>query len=228
MNELKPLLADPDKGLQSSLADWKKQIEARKVREARQKRYKFQSVEIALHNYKGLSRTLREKMSVDDILKNYTPSQKRALILEAYFQQRMEYGNRCWYRFRRENNKYFKLLYQGKFKGVCEDGAAIAYDICKYLGIKTFYVSSSDLNHAWCCVYAKDQNGKPYWHGIAATSYSYNLQASVPAKYNYGDTLFVSAGTPTKQMTKAMLKKYLYRPNSATALWTYVTIVYEH
>lgn len=224
VNELKPLLADPDKGLQTSLDAWKKQKESEAKAEAKAKAKAkgsmFESYEIKLHICKGLSRTKIGEMTVEDIMKNYTASQKKALILEAYFCQRMEYGKRCWYRFNRESNALFKRLYQGKYKGVCEDGAAIAYDICKYLGIKAYGPGAAD--HAWCCVYATDKNGKSYWHGINTTSYSYNLKASVPAKFDWvGSPLIIWDGSPDPTMTKARLKKYLCSPNASTNLWLY-------
>lgn len=224
VNELKPLLADPDKGLQTSLDAWKKQKESEAKAEAKAKAKAkgsmFESYEIKLHICKGLSRTKIGEMTVEDIMKNYTASQKKALILEAYFCQRMEYGKRCWYRFKRESNALFKRLYQGKYKGVCEDGAAIAYDICKYLGIKAYGPGTAD--HAWCCVYATDKNGKSYWHGINTTSFSYNLKASVPAKFDWvGSPLIIWDGSPDPTMTKARLKKYLCSPNASTNLWLY-------
>ena len=216
VDELKPLLADPDKGLLLSLADWEKQIEKKEKKQIYSGE-KYEGCEIKLVNRKGLSRTSIGEMTVDDIMKNYTASQKKALILEIYFRRRMEYGDCCFYRLNRESNKLFKLLYKGKFKGWCEDGAAIAYDICKYLGIKAYYVSSDELNHAWCCVYATDKNGKPYWHGIFATSYSYNLKASIPARFNYGEVPTIEFDDYSKKrMTKAKLKKYMCRPNAST------------
>ena len=217
VDELEPLLADPDKSLQTLLDDWKKQEES----EAKAEDSTFESCEIKLRIYKGLSRTKKiSEMTVDDIMKNYTDSQKKALILEMYFRQRMEYGKRCWYRVKRESNTLFKRLYQGKFEGVCEDGAAIAYDICKYLGIKAY--GPADESHSWCCVYAKDKNGKSYWHGIYTTSYAYNLKASVPAKFDWvGRPLIIWDGSPEPTMTKAQLKKYLCSPNGSTRFRTY-------
>lgn len=211
VNELKPLLDDPDKGLQTSLADWKKQKESK----AKAEDSTFKSCEIKLRICKGLSRTKIKEITVDDIMKDYTASQKKAFILELYFIQRMKYGKSCWYRFNRESNKRFKLLYQGKYEGVCEDGAAIAYDICKYLGIKAFGPANED--HAWCCVYATDKNGKSYWHGIDTTSYSYNLKASIPAKFDWiGSPAIIWDGSPDPSMTTAQLKKYLCSPNAST------------
>ena len=211
VDELEPLLADPDKGLQTSLDDWKKQIDSEEKGDST-----YTGCEILVCNYKGLSGTKKiSEMTVDDILKNYTASQKKAFILEAYFKPRMKYGTRCWYRFNRESNTLFKRLYQGKFEGVCEDGAAIAYDICKYLGIKAY--GPADESHAWCCVYVKDKNGKSYWHGIYTTSYSYNLKMSVPAKFDWGGSpLIIWDGSPDPTMTKAQLKKYLCSPNAST------------
>lgn len=54
------------------------------------------------------------------------------------------------------------------------------------------------------------KNGKSYWHDISTTSYSYNLKASIPAKFNFG-------GSPDPSMTKAQLKKYLCSPNASTS-----------
>lgn len=217
VDELKPLLADPDKGLQTSLDAWKKQKELEAKAEAKAEGSTFKSCEINLRICKGLSQTKIGEMTVEDIMKNYTASQKKALILEIYFSHRMKYGKRCWYRFNRESNALFKRLYQGKFKGVCEDGAAIAYDICKYLGIKVYGPATTD--HAWCCVYVTDKNGKSYWHGIDTTSYSYNLKASVPAKFDWvGSPLIIWDGSPDPTMTKARLKKYLCSPNASTNL----------
>lgn len=207
VDELKPLLADPDKGLQTALADWEKQLDLDEKDDST-----YRGCEIKLCNYKGLSRTKNREIPVDEVLKNYTASQKKALILEVYFRQRMEYENdkAFSYSFNRNSNAFFKLLYQGKFEGVCEDGAAMAYDICQYLGIKAYY--AANWEHAWCSIYATDKNGTSYWHGIYATSYSYNLKASVPAKFNRG----VYGLGEEVEISKAKLKKYLCRPNTST------------
>ncbi len=226
VNELKLLLADPDKGLQTALADWEKQIDSEKKGDST-----YVGCEIKLRNYKGLkglSRTSIGEMTIDDIMKNYTVSQKKALILVVYFSQRMQYGKRCYYRLNRESNRFFKRLYQGKFEGVCEDGAVMAYDICKYLGIKAYYVSCPDEGHGWCCVYATDKNGKSYWHGIDATSYSYNLKASLPARFNYGDVPGIEFDDYSrKELTKAKLKKYLCNPNAQTTFKPHLRYVWR-
>ena len=201
VKELKPLLADPDKGLQTALAGWLKRLNPRKSLT-----YKFK-----LGNWKyGLGASI-SSLTVEEVLKTYTTSQKKALILEVYIRQRMSYsfaneGKYCHTRFRGENpNPYFKKLYNGAFKGVCSDGARMAYDICRYLGIKAKCVSSDDLDHEWACIWAKGKNGTSYWHGIYTTSYPYSMKASIPAGDN-GEIL----------LTEAQVKKYVCSPNAST------------
>ena len=199
VNELKPLLADPDKGLQTVLNDWTKRLNPRDG-------YTY---EFKLANFKYQLGGSINSLTVDDIIKTYTASQKKALILEVYLRQRMHYSYACKsdYYYNRNSNAQFKKLYNGTFKGVCEDGAAMAYDICKYLGIKAYYTGakSPNINHAWCGIYATDKNGTSYYHGIYTTSFPYSLKASVPAKYNNGGN-----------MSETQLKKYLCSPNAAT------------
>ena len=195
VKELKPLLANPNKGLKTVLNDWQKRLKPRAG-------YTY---EFKLGNFKyGLGAPI-SSLAVDEVMKTYTTSQKKALILEVYLRQRMSYStagydNRDTYYHNRKSNKFFKLLYQGKFKGTCGSGATIAYDICQYLGIKAKYVESNELNHGWACIWATDKNGTSYWHGIYTTSYAYSMNKSVP----------------DKTLTKAQVKKYVYSPNAAT------------
>lgn len=144
---------------------------------------------------------------MDDILKNYTASQKKALILEVYLRQRMHYSytDDKGYQNNRNSNAYLKKLYNGTFKGACGEGAAIAYDICQYLGIKAYFTRSHEMNHAWCGIFATDKNGTSYYHGIYTTSYPYSMKASIPAKYNNNPSL-----------SESQVKKYLCSPNAAT------------
>lgn len=201
VNELKPLLADPDKGLQTALNDWKTRLKPRAGYT-----YKFK-----LGNFKyGLGKTI-SSLTVDEILKTYTASQKKALILEVYLRQRMHYsyakkGDYC---HNRNSNAQFKKLYNGTFKGVCSDGAEMAYDICQYLGIKAYCTSSMEMDHEWCGIYATDKNGTSYWHGIYTTSYPYSMKASIPAKQNCGENDYAN-------ISEAQVKKYLCSPNAAT------------
>lgn len=158
-----------------------------------------------LNNKKTIS-----TLSMDDVMKTYTSSQKQALILELYFRTRMTYGlqghNRAdSYSHNRNSNTFFKLLYQGKFWGLCEEGAAMTYDVCQYLGIKATYTGSYDLNHAWCGIWVTDKAGTTYWHGIYAASYGYNLKSSIKQQ-NKGN------------LTKAQVNKYLCQPNNQTQI----------
>ena len=197
VKELKPLLANPDQGLRTVLNDWLKRLNPRAGYT-----YKFR-----LANFKyGLGASI-SSLTVDEVMKTYTTSQKKALILEVYLRQRMSYSyaNKGNYWNNRKSNKCFKQLYNGTFKGVCSDGAAMVYDICQYLGIKAYYTSSMELNHAWTGIYVTDKNGTSYWHGIYATSYCYNMKASAPAK----------KGDGTDQ-TASQVKKYVCSPNGAT------------
>ena len=192
VNELKPLLANPDQGLRTVLNDWLKRLNPRAG-------YTY---EFKLGNFKyGLGAPI-SSLTVDEVMKTYTTSQKKALILEVYLRQRMKYsyadaGKYC---YNRKSNKCFKQLYNGTFKGVCQDGAEMAYDICQYLGIKAKCVVSYELNHSWACIWVTDKNGTSYWHGIYTATYGYSMKKSVP----------------DKTLTEAQVKKYVYSPNAAT------------
>ena len=202
VNELKPLLANPDQGLRTVLNDWLKRLNPRAG-------YTY---EFKLGNWKyGLGASI-SSLTVDEVMKTYTTSQKKALILEVYLRQRMQYGlaghkrtESYWYN--RNKNSFFKLLYQGQFWGKCGEGATMAYDICQYLGIKAKYVQSYELNHGWACIWVTDKNGTSYWHGIYTTSYPYSMNKSVPDKI----------------LTKAQVKKYVCNPNGATYFKTLLT-----
>lgn len=186
VDELKPLLADPDKGLQTVLAQWEKKLGG--------------TYEFTVGN--SYNNNTVSEMTINEVIKNYTVSQKKALILEVYFTTRMTYGlaghkrtESYWYN--RNSNTFFKLLYQGKFWGLCDEGAAIAYDICQYLGIKAYYVRCVEMDHAWACIWVTDKNGTSYWQGIHTTSYARNLKSSVPQKAT---------------ITKTQYLKYQYNP----------------
>lgn len=194
VNELKPLLADPDKGLQTVLNQW-----LNKKHGSNSSKY-----EPELRNM-DFDRNTISKISLDEVMRTYTPSQKKALILEVYFRQRMTYSmnNRNKYCNNRNSNTYFKKLYNGTFKGVCADGAKMGYDICQYLGIKSKYTGSMEDNHGWCAIYVTDKNKISYWHGIYTTSDGYNLKgtASIPTGWT---------------MTKKQVMSYTCKPNEQT------------
>ena len=195
VKELKPLLANPNKGLKTVLNDWQKRLKPIPINGWV---YKFK-----LANFKyGLGASI-SSLTVDEVMKTYTTSQKKALILEVYLRQRMKYsyadtGKYC---YNRKSNTYFKQLYNGTFKGVCSDGARMAYDICQYLGIKAKCVMTDDyLDHEWACIWVTDKNGTSYWHGIYTTAYGYSMKKSVP----------------DKELTEKQMKKYVYSPYAAT------------
>ncbi|MCH5251585.1 MAG: hypothetical protein J1F22_01310 [Lachnospiraceae bacterium] len=201
VNELNPLLANPDEGLQKILIDWKNYWES-------EDNCTYKLI-INGHTYKQ-GTNYNVSIPLDVLLENYTKSQKKAFILQAYCTQRMTYGKRCNYKFNRSHsNKFFKQLYQGKFMGVCEDGASIAYDICGFLGMKAYYVVDKDQNHAWTVIRATDKHGTSYWAGIATTSYGRNLKASLPTKYNWGTTtVWYDNEVPPAELNKVTFKKY--------------------
>ncbi len=189
VNELKPLLADPDRGLQTVLAQWLN------------KKYGNNSnkYEPKLLNMDFNGNTV-STISLDEVLKTYTTSQKKALILEMYFRTRMTYSKADKYN---DKAHTYEKLYKGTFKGVCANGAMMGYNICQYLGLKSKCIGSGELNHDWCAIYVTDRNGVSYWHGIYTTSNAYNLKgtASIPNDLT---------------MTKKQVMNYLYKPNVQT------------
>ncbi len=196
INEVKSLLADPDKGLRKVLADWKADM----TQKAKVDTSKY-TVTAELWredaNYNPLS-----DLSEDDVIKTYTPSQKKALIIETYCIARMTYSNKGYaeketYHYHRNSDKYFKLLYKGKFEGMCESGADMATDIANAVGLTAKYVESRQIDHGWCVIKATDKNGTTYWHGVDAYSVtdSHNLKNTAPVN---------------KDIKKAQIKKYHY------------------
>lgn len=192
VNELKPLLADPDKGLQTVLTQWLNKKHGRNS----------SKYEPELRNMDFDGNTV-SKVSLDEVMRSYTASQKKALILEVYFRQRMTYSSACKgnYAHHRKSNTEFKKLYNGTFKGVCSDGAKAGYDICQYIGIKSTLIGSAELNHSWCAIYVTDKNGVSYWHGIYATSDGYNLKKTASINYT---------------MTQKQVMAYTCKPNEQT------------
>lgn len=194
--ELKPMLANPDAGLKKALSDWEKRdCDGKKIT------YEFRlyrTAEFQNSDYKNYP-----SYSESEMYEKLTASQKKALILEAYVHSRSHYGdpgNNDYYRHR-NSNAQFKKLYNDTFKGVCADGAAMATDIGKAVGLTTKYIGSMEMDHAWCVVKAIDENGNPYWHGIYTTSYGFSLTTGLPnAKEANG----------YKENT---LKKYLHVPS---------------
>ena len=175
--ELKPMLANPDAGLKKALSDWKK-------KEYGNKSDLYEGYLTRIHeSYSNKPDTTYSTYSESEMYEKLTTSQKKALILEAYIHSRSDYktSNKDDYYQNRKSNTQFKKLYNGTFKGVCADGAAMATDIGKAVGLTTKYIGSMEMDHAWCVVKAIDKNGNPYWHGIYTTSGGHNLKMSLPS-----------------------------------------------
>lgn len=174
--ELKPMLANPDAGLKKALSDWKKKEHGNKS-----DLYECYLIRVQ-ESYNNKPSTTYPTYSESEIYEKLTASQKKALILETYIHSRSDYktANKDDYYRNRNSNAQFKKLYNGTFKGVCADGAAIATDIGKAVGLTTKYIGSMEMDHAWCVIKAVDESGNPYWHGIYTTSGGNNLKASLP------------------------------------------------
>lgn len=195
LDELKPLLADPDNGLKKVLAGM--------MRSLNSSYYYEPELVIVNSSFKMVS-----KMSWDEVIRNYSVSEKKALILEHYFENRMIYSMANRRSCSNElylSNKLYKKLYNGAFKGVCQDGAVMANSICELVGMKSVWISCHDINHAWCNVYVTDKNGTSYWKGVSATSYAYSLKKSIGISVrNVGKENYAS-----RSISKKKLKKYV-------------------
>lgn len=172
--ELKPMLADPNNGLRTAISQWEAKLEKKTNR-------KYETI-VFRDNLNASGCTIGndpDDYTIDEAIQNMTTSQKKALILEAYLVSHMTYskadkGNYC---SNRKSNKYYAKLYKGTFRGVCSDGARMAYDIAKTVGFNANYISSGEMNHAWCVVKVTDTNGETYWQGVAATSDTINMKS---------------------------------------------------
>lgn len=195
--ELKPMLADPDNGIKTAVDMWKTKTKNR--RNAKNIDYTF-----SIKALQDDGPTINE-YTLDETLTHFTKSQKKAIIMELYLRTKTEYSQKDTntdksYTFNRNANKYFKLLYNGKFTGACEASAWVGYDICKSLGIKCKVVHAMmdiKIGHAWLVIKATEPNGTAYWHGVYASSISHNMKASMPSK----------------RLTNAEYHKYLYNPS---------------
>lgn len=195
--DLKPMLANPDTGLKKALSDWEKRdCNGKKLT------YEFRLFRSTMFTEQPKDPNAYPNYSESEMYEKLTTSQKKALILEAYVHSRSHYGdpgNNDYYRHR-NSNAQFKKLYNDTFKGVCADGAAMATDIGKAVGLTTKYIGSMDMDHAWCVVKAIDENGNPYWHGIYTTSYGFSLTTGLPN---------IKEANGYKENT---LRKYLHAP----------------
>ena len=67
-------------------------------------------------------------------------------------------------------NTSYKALYEGNFRGVCEDGAGYVANILRELGFNAIFVIQVAQNHSWCVC----DNGD-YWQDVDNTSCGYNI-----------------------------------------------------
>lgn len=192
--ELKPMLADPDKGLRTAISQWETKLEKKN----NSVKYIFR-----LHcDYEDINQNVvktPDSLTIDEVIAKCTPSQKRAFILEIYLRSRMTYDRTNHdYLLSSNMNNSLKRLYTRTFRGVCSDGAKMAQYVAKSVGFKTKSIVSKEMNHEWCVVKATDTNNISYWQGIFATSDAYNLKNSLNInKDNY---------------TESYLSKHLYSP----------------
>lgn len=197
--ELKPMLADPDKGLRTAISQWETKLEKKTNR-----KYTFT---VFRDNVNADGNTVGndpDDYTIEETIQKMTTSQKKTLVLEAYLTARMTYNttNKGDYSYHRKTNNQYTKLYKGTFKGVCSDGARMAYDIAKSVGLTARLIESGEMDHEWCVVKVTDTNGKTYWQGVHATSYTLNM------KFNYSKT----KGNET--YTKKDINKWLYTPSS--------------
>ena len=197
--ELKPMLAEPNKGLRTAISQWEAKLEKKTNR-----KYTFT---VFRDNVNADGNTVGndpDDYTIEEAIKKMTTSQKKALVLEAYLTARMTYSKANWddYNNHRKSNSQYAKLYKGTFKGVCSDGARMAYDIAKSVGLTARLIESGEMYHEWCVVKVTDTNGKTYWQGVHATSYTLNM------KFNYSKT----KGNET--YTKKDINKWLYTPSS--------------
>ena len=206
LDELKPLLADPDNGLKKVLASMMGNLNS----------FHYYEPELVFVN--ANLRTV-SKVSLDEVIKNYSVSEKKALILERYFEKRMTYSmanRRSCSDSGYLNDKLYKKLYKGTFKGVCQDGAVMANSICELVGMKSVWISCGGINHAWCTVYVTDKNGISYWKGVSATSFAFSLKKSIGISVrNVGKENYASRSISKKKIKKYVCKKALTQWNKA-------------
>lgn len=196
--ELKPMLAEPNSGLRTAISQWEAKLEKKTNR-------KYETI-VFRDNLNANGNTVGNDpndYTVEEAIQKMTKSQKKALVLEAYLVSHMTYSkaDKGNYYFNRKANKYYAKLYKGTFKGVCQDGAEMAYDIAKAVGLTPRLIESSQMNHAWCVVKVTDTNGKTYWQGVAATSDTISMKSNYPKNKWCND------------YTKKDINKWMYSPS---------------
>ena len=104
--ELKPMLADPDKGLRTAISQWETKLEKKN----NSVKYIFR-----LHcDYEDINQNVvktPDSLTIDEVIAKCTPSQKRAFILEVYLRSRMTYSykNKGDYAYHRKSNSQYPI-----------------------------------------------------------------------------------------------------------------------
>lgn len=217
--ELKPMLADPDKGLRTAISQWEAKLEKKN----NSVKYIFR-----LHcDYEDINQNVvktPDSFTIDEVIAKFTPSQKKALILQVYLRSRMTYSykNKGDYFYHRKSNSQYAKLYNGTFKGVCADGAHMATDIANATGFTAKCVGSPEMNHTWCIVKTTDANNNDYWQGIFATSDAYNLKNDFNINKDHYTESYMSKHlySPTRSMIVSIKRPRNYvdlNPTTPTA-----------
>lgn len=184
VNELKPLLADPDEGLKKIIPDLLDRSYNGCTGSCTHRIALYRSTCSIVNNGCIHRPDTRNAVRITDdniieVFKDYSDSEKQAFILTAYMKGRMNYTLN-----KKNTRTTMKDLYNGTFNGKCDHGAEAVEQVCRYLGIKTKKITSIKLNHSWCCMYVKDKDGNAYWKGIAATAYAMDMKSSMGSGYN--------------------------------------------
>lgn len=203
--ELKSLMADPDKGLRKALADWESVIK----KPTDTDKYQY----VTTFQLRHLSSKIEKKFTVDEVMNEFTSSEKKGLILQAYCRAHMTYDSAYVNSYasalyggmtEAQKEKQFEKLYSRTFRGVCGDSAMMCYDIARELDMTARATGNvKEYNHGWCNIRVTDKAGNGYWMGIYANSAAFNLKGE--AQPPQGWTL-----------TKKQRDKWLCKPNEQT------------
>ena len=101
----------------------------------------------------------------------YAYEYKKLLILRIYTDTHMYYPED-----KTKVNATWERLFNGKFLGVCADGAVACCCLARELGFEAYCVGAWDPDgqgHGWCNVKTHSIRGKTYWAGLSGTSIAF-------------------------------------------------------
>lgn len=220
-------MADPDKGLDTVCADL---IKKNPSKNSRYETVCKVRVTMNWTDTHGIGSDNVKSYTMDEAKKVFSPSQKKALILQTYCEARMSYsetaGSRYnyWDAYKAEHfgnkkapdDKFFKQVYNGTFKGVCSDGSTMATDLANAVGLTAINVLDSVDNHSWCAVKVTDKSGSSYYQGVAATADAFNVKLSTPGDKDINGDKYLYHLITTKIYTIEQRKQPV-RPSAAPA-----------